>query len=371
MASKSVKPLFLLIKERIKRRGAISFCEWMDAALYKPSDGYYINENKIRQSREGDYRTAPELSPLFAQTFARYFASLFEDLGAPKEFTIIECGAGNGVFAFEVLKTLKNQYKKVFNSTRYFIDEISVPLRERIKRKLEPFNEQVDFCHFESVENCVGVIFSNELIDAFPVHRVVMRDGKLKELFVNLDSKDNFYLTEKPLTEKLVEYLERNNVNLREGQIIEVNIRANAWLKKSSSVLKHGFVVTVDYGSEQQELYDYDLRPDGTLRAFQSHRFVDEFLSKIGEVDLTSTINWTAFKKVGEGNGLKTICHESLDKFLLRIGLLEQLEIASKNIETEAGKIKLRSNVKELILPFGLGASQQVLVQEKSRTHIS
>jgi len=366
--SENFQPLFVRLRERIKRNGAITFCEWMNAALYEEPDGYYINQNKIRQGRKGDYRTAPEISPLFAQTFARYFATLFEKLDSPKDFTIIECGAGRGAFAFEVLKTLKTQYERVFNSTRYLIDELSKTSREQIKEVLEPFNNRVDFRRLEKNKNCVGVIFSNELIDAFPVHRIVKRGSRLKEIFVGIDSKDDFVLIEKQASETLIGYVERNEINLREGQTIEISLLAEDWLKNISSVLKNGFVITVDYGAEQEELYDFNLRPNGTLRAFQSHKFVDDYLSQIGEVDLTSTINWTALKKTGEEKGLATVSHESLDKFLLRIGLLEQLETVVKIVENESDKIKLRSGVKDLILPFGLGAAQQVLVQKKMGT---
>ena len=146
------------LKERIKFSGAITFCEWMDAALYGEPDGYYVRSDKIRWGRKGDYRTAPEINPLFAATFANYFAKLFEE---QNELTIIECGAGNGLFAFEVLRTLQEQFPSLFNSTRYLIDELSEASRQRIKERLQSFSSHIEFCNLKEISTPIqnAVIF--------------------------------------------------------------------------------------------------------------------------------------------------------------------------------------------------------------------
>src|SRR5512138_3681487 len=112
------------LHERIKREGAISFHDWMQAALYDPRDGYYCRSGLIRQGRTGDYRTAPETSPLFAVTFAQYFLKSYFDLGSPRHWAIIEAGAGAGHFARGVLSTLQSNAPEVFAATRYLIDEV-------------------------------------------------------------------------------------------------------------------------------------------------------------------------------------------------------------------------------------------------------
>ena len=352
------------LKERIKFSGAITFCEWMDAALYGEPDGYYVRSDKIRWGRKGDYRTAPEISPLFAATFANYFAKLFEK---QNELTIIECGAGNGLFAFEVLRTLQEQFPSLFNSARYLIDELSEASRQRIKERLQSFSSHIEFCNLKEISTPIqnAVIFSNELIDAFPVNRVALREGKLKEIFVDLNSNDEFVLIEKePSTPRLAEYITKNKIKSLENQTIEINLAADDWLKHIAKILKNGFVVTVDYGVNAEDLYDFNPHPNGTLRAFSKHEIIDEWLSHAGEVDLTTTVNWAAFQQTGEENNLETISLEPLDKFLLRVGLLEQLETATNKQENEIEKIRLRSGVKDLILPNGLGATHQVLVQK-------
>ena len=362
------QPLFVRLRERIKRGGQISFYDWMNAALYEAPDGYYIRSDKARWGKMGDYRTAPEISPLFAATFAHYFARLYADLDHPREFFIIEAGAGAGHFAYGVLQTLQEQFSNVYSASRYLIDETSETSRRQAKKLLEPFGEKVSFHRLSEIKEPFpnAVIYSNELLDAFPAHRVVMRNGELKEFFVGLDQDDRFVLSELNLSTSCIDdYVEKNKINISEGQIIEVNLAAEDWLKLAARVIERGFVITVDYGGESVELYDAVRRPNGTLRAFSAHRFVDDWLSHPGEVDLTTTVNWTFLKRIGEESKLQTISLEPLDKFLLRVGILDQLERNTKKTKSEAEKIQLRSSARELILPTGLGETHHVLVQKK------
>ncbi len=127
------------LRARIRRAGAITFRDWMEAALYDEHDGYYFRRDLKRWGRAGDYRTAPERSPLFAATFASYFAKLYEELGAPPDWTIFEAGAGSGDFAYGVLQTLQRDYPHAFSATRYVIDEASMDARERASLRLSEF----------------------------------------------------------------------------------------------------------------------------------------------------------------------------------------------------------------------------------------
>ena len=124
-AESGAEPLIERLRARIRRAGAISFHDWMAAALYDKRGGYYFRRDLKRWGRAGDYRTAPERSPLFAATFAEYFAKLYEELSAPHEWTIFEAGSGAGDFAWGVLQTLRRDHPQVFSATRYVIDEAS------------------------------------------------------------------------------------------------------------------------------------------------------------------------------------------------------------------------------------------------------
>ncbi|HEY0385506.1 MAG TPA: SAM-dependent methyltransferase [Pyrinomonadaceae bacterium] len=355
------------LRRRIRHEGSISFREWMGAALYDPLDGYYCRRDLERWGRAGDYLTSPERSPLFAATFARYVARLYEELGAPGCLTIIEAGAGSGHFAAGLLETLERDFPRVFNLTRYLFDEASTDARERVRAKLASFTDRVEF---QSVAELrapfdAAVVFSNELLDALPVHRVKMRDGQLFELYVGCDAEGEFVWTERALTSpRLAEYFNSLQLTLAEGQIAEVNLGALDWIARAAGLLRSGFLITVDYGAEAAELYDPLARPVGTLRAFHNHQFADELLSRPGEQDLTTTVDWTSIRRAGLKAGLEFVLLERQDKFLLQAGLLEQLELASMHAQGEAALLSLRAGARHMILPDSMSASFQVLVQK-------
>jgi SAM-dependent MidA family methyltransferase len=356
------------LRARIRRAGAISFRDWMATALYDERDGYYFRRDLKRWGRAGDYRTAPERSPLFAATFAGYFAKLYEELGAPRQWTIFEAGAGSGDFAHGLLRTFERDYPQVFSATRYVIDEASTDARERAAQRLGEFAERVEFRRLADTSETAneGLVFSNELLDAFPVHRVTVRDGQLFELFVDLDEAGEFVWAEhEPGTPRLADYLAQSGIELSEGQIAEVNLEIEGWMRQAASVFGRGYLVVVDYGAEASELYFAPHRRKGTLRAFYQHGFAEDVLSRPGEQDLTTTIDWTHVKRMGAKLGLQTICFERQDAFLLHAGLLDRLERLSAEASGEADSLILTSGVRDLILPGGMSESFQVLVQKK------
>jgi SAM-dependent MidA family methyltransferase len=130
--------------------------------------------------------------------------------------------------------------------------------------------------------------------------------------------------------------------------------------------LKRGYLVLVDYGAEASELYSAPHRRGGTLRAFSRHRFADDVLAFPGEQDLTTTVDWTNVLRVGEGLGFEAVSFERQDEFLLRAGLLGQLEEMTAATDNETEALVLRSSVRELILPGGMSESFQVLVQKRT-----
>lgn len=345
----------------------MTFCEWMRAALYDEREGYY-RRRAVRWGRAGDYRTSPELSRLFAATFARHFAALFERLGRPRPFFVLEAGGGAGHFARGVLHTLRRDAPDLFDALRYVYDETGEDSRERARAALAPFAERVEFrslqdehTHFEH-----GVVFSNELLDAFPVNRVVMHGGRLRELYVGVDDSGSFINLEGELsTPELADYFEDANAPLPEGHTAEINLEAEAWITRVARALGRGFVVTVDYGDDAAALHTDPRRRDGTLRAFARHGFAEDFLERPGEVDLTTTVNWTRVVAAGERAGLRTLLLERQDKFLLRAGLLEQLERETAAAVDEAEVARLRLEARDMILPGGMAEHFQVLAQEK------
>lgn len=351
------------LKERIRREGPITFHDWMKAALYDPDGGYYQRSDHQRWGREGDYRTSPERSELFAATFARYFAKVYDELEQP--WTIVECGAGDGRFAAGLLRTLADRFPAVFAATQYVVYDVSEDARRRAHEQLIAFADCVQFCsQLPSVQ--YGIYFSNELLDAFPVHRVV-KNGGLSELYVDVASNGEFEWTTGPLsTQRLLEFCSTYSLELAPRQIIEINLDIEDWFAEVAEKLENGFVITVDYGAEADELYDPVQRPHGSLRGFSRHGFVDDVLAQPGEVDITASVNWTQVKRVGERLGLKVIDFTSQDKFLLNAGLLEEMEHLMRAAGV-ADKVALSTGAREMILPGGMAASFQVLIQERIR----
>ncbi len=339
----------------------ITFHDWMKRALYDPSEGYYQRSDRERWGRAGDYRTSPERSSLFAATFARYFARLYEELGGPREWTIVECGAGGGEFAFVVLETLARQFPVVFDATRYVVYDVSQDALRRTRLRL---GDRVQYgSSFDEIRIDSGIVFSNELLDAFPVHRVVQTERGLAELYV-VDAS----WIEGPLsTPKLAEFCAQYAPELAIGQVIEINLEIDEWFARVANKLANGFVITVDYGAESVDLYDPTLRPNGTLRGFRQHEFVDDVLAHPGECDITASVNWTYVKTVGERVGLQVVDFASQDKFLLSAGLLSELEYQLGLAQTEAEKAALTTGGRDMILPGGMASSFQVLVQRRAK----
>ena len=341
----------------------------MGAALYDAGGGYYQRRDAERWGRAGDYRTAPERSTLFAATFARHFSKLHEELGHPHTFHILESGGGSGRFAHGVLSTLRRDAPEVFDALRYVFDEAGADSRERAAALLAPFAERVEFRRLSEIERPLdaAVVFSNELLDAFPVHRVTMRGGRLREAYVGVseDGGGFVFVEGEPSTHALAEHFGRLGVTLAEGQTAEVNLDAGEWLGRAARVVARGFVVTVDYGDEAAALYGAPHRRDGTLRAFRLHELVEDVLADPGGQDLTTTVNWTQVVADGEAAGLKTVSLERLDAFLLRAGLVEQLELESAHAAGEAEVAALRLDAREMILPGGMASHFQVLIQRR------
>jgi SAM-dependent MidA family methyltransferase len=197
---------------------------------------------------------------------------------------------------------------------------------------------------------------------------VILRDGRLREFYVTAAPGGDFQWTiDVPSTLRLAEYLEVGGIQLEEGQVTEINLEVEDWLRKVSAVLEAGYLVTVDYGANADDLYSQALRPHGSLRSFQRHQIVEDILARPGEQDLTTTVDWTYVKRITETLGFETVEFERQDKFLIAAGLLDQLELESGRTGSAAEKLRLSTAAREMILPDGMGAHFQVLVQKKAQ----
>lgn len=353
------------IVERIRREGKISLSDWMSTALYHPTLGYYNRPDLQRWGREGDYRTSPERSELFSATFARYFADLYTRLGRPQEFTILEMGSGNGRFAAGALDALQTHSPALFGMLRYVLVDTSNNANERAALELQRFSDCVRFTTIADLEPInSGVIFSNELLDAFPVHRIIRLGNQLKELYVCLDRDGKFvWLADEPSSPEVTEFCELQVPEISEGQMLEVNLAIDGWLELMEQKLETGYLITVDYGAQSRDLYESPERHQGTLRAIRHHQFVDDFLQAPGDCDVTSSVNWTYV--MAKARSFVVDEFMALDKFLMKAGVLDELELRLVAARNEAERSALTTAAREMILPGGMAASFQVLVQKR------
>lgn len=191
-----------------------------------------------------------------------------------------------------------------------------------------------------------------------------MRHGRLRELCVGVNQND-FVWVERDPDQRVAEYCRRAELRLAEGQIAEINLEAEEFMSRSAGLFDLGFLVTVDYGAERNELLESPDRFEGTLRAFRRHHLVENVLARPGEQDLTTTVDWTQIREVGRRAGLRAIRFQPLDQFLAEgLGILSEM-IAHTTDPVEA--LRLSTGAREMVMPNGLAASFQVLVQEKHR----
>jgi SAM-dependent MidA family methyltransferase len=352
--------------DRIRREGPITFHEWMREALYNDSAGYYMRADRQIWGRLGDYRTSPETSALFPATLARYVAGLFEEIGKPASFRFVECGPGDGSFAEGLLTSLRDYFPEAYAATKYCIDEINPERRRTLAKRLERLGSKVEFVSLESLPKLeCGIVFSNELLDTFPVHRVTKRDGELVEFYVGLNEEDEFEWATGPLSdERVVDIYQENGIEIENNQIIELSPPIDDWFAVVAEKLVRGYVVTIDYGLEASDLYDNAQRPKGTLRAYVRHSFA-EILQRPGERDITSHVNWTRIRTVGSKLGLETVTFKRQDHFLLDAGILAELVRRTHAAANEADVARLSVGAREMFFPDAMGSTFQVLVQKR------
>jgi SAM-dependent MidA family methyltransferase len=209
-----------------------------------------------------------------------------------------------------------------------------------------------------------GCVFSNELLDALPVHRVLVQRGNLREIYVNF-SEGAFTEEPGPLTSTEIEkYFEEQHITLREGQQAEVNLESCQWIQDVGRRLDRGFVMTVDYGHEAAELYN-ERHMRGTLLAYSEHRASEDFFVSPGEQDLTAHVNFTALDVWGRRAGLSRTGCVSQMAFLVALGRANEFADLYDEDSGEVERIRARLLLKSLINPEGMGETFQVFIQHK------
>lgn len=356
-------PLVDLLVRRIQSFGPMTFADYMRECLYHPLYGYY---SRAESRRFGDYYTSVDVHPIFGRLLARQLAEMWEALGKPECCWVVEAGAGTGRLAGHILDFARRELSSFYAAVRYVVVERSAARREaqaaQLVRHLDA-GRCVSAAEIPA-EIPEGCIFSNELLDALPVHRVVSRNGALQEIFVGL-SDDLLCEQIAPLsTCAIAEYFAALEVHLAEGQQAEAGLEACDWIQEIAKRLGRGFVMTIDYGHEAGELYN-ERHLRGTMLAYREHRSSEEFLALPGEQDLTAHVNFTALDVWGRRAGLQKTGLVSQFSFLMALGEGNEFADLYDTGQTETEKLRARLLLKNLIFPEGMGETFQVMIQHK------
>lgn len=352
----------------LREKGPIPFSQWMAWCLYHPQYGYYRSE-EVKIGKEGDYFTSPCIHPIFGGMVAKQIAQMAELVGE-EQFTIVEIGSGRGYLCQDILDWAKKRAPHFYKKLQYRLVETNPYSVEEQKKRLCPYVEEGKVNWMEEKtdgqgrEPIIGCILSNELIDAFPVHQVVVDKGQLKEIYVTVHEDQLKEILGEPSDPRLLSYFEWMSLSLEEGQRAEVNLKALDWVEEVASLLRKGFVVTIDYGYPAEELYAPHRR-QGTLLCYHRHQASDNPYERLGEQDITAHVNFSALVKKGEEVGLQWTGLVSQNHFLLALGVLEELESLSADL-SEFESLKMRLAFLHLIEPEkGMGELFKVLIQHK------
>ena len=334
----------------------------MEQALYHPEHGYY-SSGRAKIGRAGDYFTSVSVGPLFGRLMAAQFAELWEKLGRPGDFTVVEQGAHGGEFARDVLAAAEERTPEFLEALTYRIVEPFDALRARQRQALTDYGAKVGWRRsIDDLEPFAGVHFSNELVDAMPVHLVRWTGSEWVERHVAL-REESFAFTDGPIASAALGHrLREIPLPVAAGYETEVNLAALDWIDAVAPKLTQGLVIAVDYGYARDDYYAPG-RTAGTLQCYANHRVLSSPLTQPGRADITAHVDWTTLAERAEARGLAIAGFTDQHHFIT--GLLT----GAIGSEFEgAADAKTRRALHTLLHPTLLGMAFQFLVLSKGVT---
>jgi SAM-dependent MidA family methyltransferase len=358
-----------VIREEIQQSGAISFARFMELALYCPETGYYESQ-KDNVGRAGDFITSVSVGSLFGELLACRFAGWLEVLKSDgSKLVIVEAGAHDGRLASDILAWLQLHRPELLDHIQYGILEPSPRRQVWQRERLKTFGSRVRwFTGFEDWKaqgpRPAGIVFSNELLDAFPVHRLGWNAAEKKwfEWAVTLVAGE-FAWTRLPADRSAITFdlpLPLLDI-LPDNYTIETCPAAANWWREAAGLFTRGKLLAIDYGFTDAEMVS-PARTRGTLRAYHNHHVSDDLLAHPGEQDLTAHVNFSAIQRAGEEAGLKTESFCTQPQFLTRI-----LEQGLKQNLFRGWSGKQTRQFQTLTHPEHLGRAFSVLIQTRNQ----
>ena len=365
---RSLKVIERVASACAKNNGWIRFSEFMNIALYQPAIGYYSGGLQ-KFGEHGDFITAPEVSPLFAQCLANQVSEVMRNMNKTSgaDTSIIEFGAGSGILAADIL--LRLQELDVLPE-RYLILELSAELKHRQKETLNNKVPQLlDRVHWlNELPDCVdnAIVLANEVLDAMPVEGFSVTEDGVETLMVGFENEQlvSRYLPADPKVEEAVSQIQRrSDIVFHPPYNSEYNPAISGWLTGLAENVNNLVMLLIDYGYNEQEYYHED-RNNGTLMCYYQHRAHDDFLSWPGLQDITAFVNFTDVAYGAVASGLEVSGYTTQAAFLLANGLSElHAEQVTDDITQQ---IKLSQQIKTLTLPSEMGDKFKVMALTKN-----
>lgn len=321
------------LRAEIEATGPLTFARFMERALYEPGLGYYRSPTP-RPGRAGDFLTAPETHPIFGRAVGRQLDELWRLLDRPDPFVVREYGPGTGALAAAIVDGLAADKSGLRDVLRYETVEV---------------DDRAD-------EPIVGCVLANEVLDALPVHRVVQRGERLRELFADWRDRRFVEVEGDPSTPALADRLAGEGIELRDGHHAEICLALDSWIDEAAHGLGRGLLLLIDYGHPAAELYG-PRRMAGTLRAYVNHRVHDDVFANIGRQDLTTHVDITAVQRSAARAGLTSLGVTTQAEFLVGLGMAELVTaVQADPATTFESYVELRSALGRLLDPSATGA---------------
>lgn len=344
---------------------AIPFSTYMELALYHPVGGYYMSD-KPKVGKKGDFYTSATVHPVFAETLADVVAEMWT-AGEMNTPVLVEIGGGTGKQCQHMLERLRDTVPDLYRTLKVILIEAS-PYHRQIQFEAI-LHHEVDKVWYASLEEAArheqveGVVLSNEWLDAFPVHIAEKTKEGWKEVWV-ANGERGFIEVLREVTPELAGHLQGIDTALPKGMRVEVNLGMKQAARDTARLLQKGFVLTIDYGDLQQELY-HPSRKKGTLMCYYRHHAHDDPYIHVGDQDITAHVNFSDWMQSGEKEGLKTVAYMRQDRFLMRGGILQKAVAHMDTDPFTSLAMKRNRAIQQLIDPAGLGGRFRVVVQSK------
>jgi SAM-dependent MidA family methyltransferase len=322
---RALTPLASLIRDEIARDGPLPFHRFMELALYHPEHGYY-RRARDPFGKAGDFYTAAQLQPVFGILIAARVRALWEELGRPPDFTVVDLGAGRG------------EMREAFSEWRYVaVDVDSGALPDRF----------------------TGVVFANEFFDALPVDAAACRAGGFRQMLAGWSGDRFAWVEGGAVSPEAAVYIDRYLAPCEEGDLVEINLEGLDWIERIARSLERGFLFTIDYGYTRRERARF---PQGTLMSYRRHIALEDVLSDPGERDITAHVSVTALEEHGRRCGLDPVRSATLAQTLLEAGEPDEFA-AALAAGTPAARSERSLQLKTLL--FGMGETFRTLLQQR------